>query len=65
VNHVSWLDTWDRGLVVPDSTAMQWKGRGLNQPTPFFLFLIQRKKAQYKEIGLSDETVAATLPMRP
>lgn len=32
MNHASWLDMWDRGLVVPTTAAMQWKGRSLNQP---------------------------------
>ncbi|KAH0693841.1 hypothetical protein KY285_020938 [Solanum tuberosum] len=26
----SWLDAWNRGLVVPASAAMQWKGTSLN-----------------------------------
>lgn len=25
MNHASWIDVWDRGLVVPASAAMQWK----------------------------------------
>ena len=62
VNHASWLDAWDRGLVVPASAAMQWKGRSL---TPFFLFFLLKKK-QYKEIRLSDETKQPpTVPTRP
>jgi len=43
VNYASWLDAWDRGLVVPDSAAMQWKGRSLNRPPSFFF--IQRQKS--------------------
>ena len=60
VNHASRLDAWDRGLVVPASAAMQWKGRSLNRPPSFFFF--KDTKAQYKEIGLSDET--KQLPFR-
>lgn len=64
VNHASWIDVWDRGLVVPGSVAMQWKGRSLNRP-PFFLFFSKKKK-QYKEIRLSDETKQPpTVPTRP
>ena len=64
MNHASWLDAWDRGLIVPASAAMQWKGRSLNRP-PSFLFIFQIKK-QYKEIRLSDETKQPpTVPTRP
>jgi len=51
VNHASRLNAWDRGLVVPATAAMRWKGRSLNRP--FFFF---KEKKQYKEIRLSDET---------
>ena len=63
MNHASWLDAWDRGLIVPASAAMQWKGRSLNRPPYFFFFF---KKKQYKEIRLSDETKQPpTVPTRP
>ena len=58
-------DAWDRGLVVPASAAMQWKGRSLNQPPSLLISFFQRKK-QYKEIRLSDETKQLpTVPARP
>ena len=64
VNHASWLDAWDRGLVVPASAAMQWKGRSLNRPPSFFFFSL--KKKQSKEIRLSDETKQPpTVPTHP
>ena len=63
VNHASWLDVWDRGLVVPVSVAMQWKGRSLNRPLSSFFF---KEKKQYKEIRLSDETKQPpTVPTAP
>ena len=65
MNHASWLGAWDRGLVVPASAAMQWKGRSLNRP-PSFFSLKKEKKKQYKEIRLSNETKQPpTVPTRP
>ena len=40
MNHASWLDAWDRGLIVPASAAMQWKERSLNRPPSFFSFFL-------------------------
>lgn len=45
MNHASWLDAWDRGLVVPASAAMQWKGRSLNRMPPVASFFFQRQKS--------------------
>ena len=58
-------DAWGRGLVVPASAAMQWKGRSLNQP-PSLFFSFLKEKNKYKEIILSDETKQLpTVPARP
>ncbi|EEF30656.1 conserved hypothetical protein [Ricinus communis] len=36
----------DRGLIVPASAAMQWKGRSLNRPPSFF----SKKKSSTKRL---------------
>jgi len=59
VNHASWLDAWDRGLVVPASAATQFQGRSLNRPLLFFW-------KSSKEILLSDDTKQLPIvPTRP
>ena len=66
MNHASWLDVWDRGLVVPVSRSYAVEGKEPKSTPSFFFFFEKKQYKQYKEIRLSDETKQPpTVPTHP